>query len=280
MSAITVAGLYIYPVKGCRGIALQRSDVTRAGFALDRRWMVVGEDGKFLSQRSHPRLCLIQSRIESGRFLLTRSGGEGAQELQLPFAWTEGPEAAVQVWRDPVCGIAFEPGSQFFSEFLGEKATLVYMPDKSLRGTNPQHSSPGDVVSFADAYPLLAVSLASLDELNQRLPEASEALPMERFRPNLVLQGTTPFEEDVFASARVDNVTFRRARLCERCVVTTIDQDTALAGREPLRTLARFRKWDGAVWFGSNWIPDGEGQLEVGSTLEVLERAPARTDEP
>lgn len=275
MSSVTVQGLYVYPVKGCRGISLQRARVTRAGLALDRRWMVVGEDGKFLSQRSHPRLCLIHTRVEGDRFVL-RAASQADQELVLPFALNSGQQASVQVWRDAVQGIAFEPGSQFFSEFLGERARLVYMPDSSLRKTNPRHSVPGDVVSFADAYPLLAVSLASLADLNGRLPEDSQALPMDRFRPNLVLQGTAPFEEDDFALTQIDTVTFRRARLCERCVVTTIDQDTAQADREPLRTLARFRKWDGAVWFGSNWIPAGEGELQVGSPVELLERSPAR----
>jgi uncharacterized protein len=271
MTFITVEGLYVYPIKGCRGIRVPESSVTRAGLKWDRRFMVVDQAGQFLSQRSHPLLGQVRTAL-SGDALHIASTSQG--ELTLPRELDRGALIPVRIWRDDMHALISDEGSSWFSALLGEAVRLVYVADAELRTVNPKHAHPGDVVGFADAYPALCASTASLEELNGRLLEGSVPLTMERFRPNITLTGTSPFEEDDFAVARIGNVTFRRARLCERCVVTTLDPETGEGGKEPLRTLATYRKWDGAVWFGSNWIPEGTGSVRVGDAVEVLERTP------
>ncbi|HVJ20320.1 MAG TPA: MOSC domain-containing protein, partial [Polyangiaceae bacterium] len=133
---------------------------------------------------------------------------------------------------------------------------------------NPARARPGDVVGFADAYPFLVISEASLEELNRRLPQP---VAMRRFRPNIVLSGAEPFAEDGFAHVRIGAVSFRGPKRCDRCVVTTVDPETGKAGQEPLRTLATFRKQDGKVWFGMNLIHDGPGEIAVGDDVVVLD---------
>jgi uncharacterized protein YcbX len=179
----------------------------------------------------------------------------------------QGALRPVRVWQDRVMACAHPDGSAWFSQFLGAPHELVYMTDAEQRPVNPARARAGDIVSFADGYPFLLISEASLADLNARL---QKPIGMERFRPNIVISGTEPFAEDDYAEVSLGAITFRGVKRCDRCVVTTIDPLTGEAGKEPLRTLAQYRLEDQRVWFGMNLIHDGDGVLRVGDPVTPL----------
>jgi uncharacterized protein YcbX len=264
--------MFVYPVKSCRGIALERATIERRGLRHDRRWMIVDDMGRFVTQRTEPRLALIETALQGEELVLT---APGLPALTLALAGdTQGGAGArrqVTVWRDQVyavdCG---EAASAWIRDWLGRPGSVVFMPDDVERPVNPARARPGDVVGFADAYPLLLTSTSSLDDLNARL---EQPVPMDRFRPNLVVSGGAPWSEDGWARLRVGEgeVAFRVAKPCDRCTVTTVDQRTGERGVEPLRTLATFRKNGNDVLFGQNCLPDVLGQIAVGDSVHVLE---------
>lgn len=222
--------------------------------------MVVDEAGEFITQRQEPRLALVATAFEADQLFLSARD----ESVAVPRTPAGGPRAQVRVWGSEVDAVEVAEGSAFFTAHLGRPARLVYMPEESERPVNPSRGRPGDIVSFADGYPLLLVSQESLDELNGRL---LQPLAMTRFRPNVVIAGGEAHGEDSLTCFRMGEVTFRNVKPCERCTMTTVDPLTTVRGKEPLRTLATYRKWDGQVWFGTNLIHDGEGQLSVGDAL-------------
>lgn len=264
---VRLSGIFVYPIKACGGIALDSAAVVERGLADDRRYMLVDRAGQFITQRSVARLCLVRPRFgdATGSFELT---APGRRPLELPRELSGSGLSSVpyQVWGSSGAALHHPQGSRWFSEFLNDEVSLVYMPDAERRPVNPERARPGDIVSFADAYPMLLISEASLEELNRRL---DEPLEMRRFRPNLVISGCAPHAEDGFARLQIGAVAFRGVKRCDRCVVTTIDPDTGEQGKEPLRTLAHYRKEDGKVWFGMNLIHDGSGRLHVGDAVSV-----------
>ncbi len=268
-SGLFLSGLYVYPIKSCGGISLRTSQVDERGIRHDRRWMLVDEHGVFLSQREVPRMALIRIHIGDDG-LLVDAPGMGA--LSVPFQ-PEGEPVLARVWDDPVetLGVNRE-ADLWFSQFLGISCRLVYMPDLSVRPVDPDYAEPGDRVGLADGFPFLMVSGASLDDLNGWM---EEPLPMERFRPNLVVRGCGPFAEDGWRRIRVGGVDFRVVKPCARCAITTVDQSSAAVGKEPLRTLARYRKVGSKVFFGQNLVHDGTGVLSVGDAVEVIEPDPS-----
>jgi uncharacterized protein YcbX len=259
---VRVTALYVYPVKGCRGIRVDRAAVVARGFAGDRRWMIVDADGMFVTQRTHPQLALVRTALGGDGITLD---APGLATLRLPVAYEQGRRRDVQVWSHVGAARVHEDGSDWVSRYLGAPHALVYMPDSHLRPVNPERARPGDVVSFADAYPFLLISEASLSDLNARL---AAPIAMTRFRPNVVVAGCPPFAEDGWARVRIGAVGFRGVKRCDRCAVTTIDPETGAGGVEPLRTLASYRREQGKVWFGMNLIHDAEGTLAVGDPVE------------
>lgn len=265
-----LSGLFVYPIKACAGIALRESDVVERGLAFDRRYLLVDRNGTFVTQREVPRLCLVQTAF-AGERLLVSTAGKPALELPKHVS-ANGAHAhrslrAWRVWDDVGNALELAEGSRWFSEFLNDDVSLLYMPDSERRAVNPKRARPGDVVSFADAYPLLLISEASLADLNQRLPAGTTPLEMRRFRPNLVISDCAPYAEDAFQSLRIGGVSLRGVKRCERCVVTTVNPSTGEQGNEPLRTLSHYRKDDNKVWFGMNLIHEGSGTLRVGDTV-------------
>lgn len=262
---IRVSHLAVYPVKSCAGVSLDEARVAATGFEWDRRWMVVGTDGRFLSQREHPQLALVRVKIESDRLVLR---APHLDELNIPLAAESGPSTRVTVWRDE-CDAVDEgaAASAWISGHLGLPARLVRLARDDARPLGTTAAQPGDRVSFADAYPFLLLSEASLDQLNRRL---NLPLPMDRFRPNIVVSGCEPHAEDTWRCIRIGKVDFRVAKPCARCVVTTTNQQTGERGPEPLRTLATYRLSDGEVHFGQNLVHNGAGAVRVGDALVVL----------
>lgn len=273
LSAIT-----IYPIKSCGGIALDQAGIGTLGLALDRHWMLVDDQGQFLTQRSRPAMACIVPRFEQGELVVS---APGMPELRLPGAGAGagGDEVAVTVWKDNV--IALEQGAQahqWFSAYLGIGARLVrFKPDAervcSIRWTEPYRAT----TQFSDGYPLLVIGQASLDDLNARLTsKGAPALPMERFRPNLVIEGLEAYEEDFIDTIRLgrgdDVVELKMVKPCARCPVPGIDQQTGLRDPqwpdEPLDTLAVYRaspRVGGGLTFGQNAIVSRSGaEIHVG----------------
>jgi uncharacterized protein YcbX len=260
--AVVISALYVYPIKACRGVRVEQWRVVERGFDADRRWMIVDAAGDFVTQREVPRLALVTTELDADDHRL-RARAPGLSPLTLPLRYESDATRVVRIWDDQSAGCVHPEGSAWFSEFLGATHELVYMPDTQRRAVNPERARPGDIVGFADGYPFLLISEASLAELNRRL---AQPVSMERFRPNIVVSGSEAFAEDHFARVRLGAVAFRGVKRCDRCSVTTVDLETGETSLEPMRTLATFRRQDSRVWFGMNLIHDGPGILRVGDS--------------
>ena len=255
----------IYPVKSTKGISLQTARVENRGIQFDRRWMVVDNEGVFISQREAPRLALISIEIGAMDLIVN---APGSRSLSIPTGARNSERVSVRVWDDLVSAVSMGgDAASWFSDFLGIPCRLVYMPEETHRRVEPEYATNNDIVSFADAFPLLLISQASLDDLNSRL---AEPVPMNRFRPNLVVEGCTAFEEDRWKGIRVGEIVFRVVKPCSRCVTTTVNQATGVRGKEPLATLSQYRKINGNVYFGQNIIPAATGRLRVGDQVEII----------
>lgn len=259
-----LSSLHVYPVKACGGLSPAEWPVDDFGLRNDRRWMVVDLAGRFVTQREAPRLALIRPALETGGLVLR---APGMPELRLPLVPATRERVPVQVWRDATEAVPVSPeAAQWLSRYLGALVRLVWMPDDVVRPTDPAYAD-GYRVSFADGFGFLLVSEASLADLNRRL---EAPLPMNRFRPNLVVSGTEPFAEDGWREIRIGGLQLRLVKPCGRCVVTTTDQETAERGREPLRTLATFREREQKLMFGMNGVHRGTGRLAMGMPVEVV----------
>ncbi|GEC20160.1 MOSC domain-containing protein [Pseudonocardia hydrocarbonoxydans] len=260
-----------YPVKSCRGHDVDSAVVEPWGLAGDRRWALVDDDGVAVTARRHPRMVLITPEPADDGLLLR---APGAEPLAVPVPGP-GPLTDVRVFSDTVGAVAAAPAAHaWFGEVLGAPVRLMYLDDPRRRPVDPAHGRDTDVVSFADGYPLLLTTQESLADLDARTGGAAP-LSMTRFRPNLVIAGAPAWAEDGWRRVRVGDATFRVVKACDRCVLTAVDPETAETGPEPLRTLARHRRWDGKVWFGTNLVPDTPGAvLRVGDAVEVLETGP------
>lgn len=262
---ITVSSLIYYPIKSCRGFEVDSACMERMGLEHDRRMMVVTPEGKFLTQREHPRLALVTPRLGNGTLELSAPDYDS---LQLGLQ-TSGTPVHVDVWKSK--GIQAidqgEDAAQWFSDWLGTSVRLVHFADGYMRRLNPQYAvHPDDRTGFADGYPVLLISEESLQDLNARL---ETPLPMNRFRPNLVVRGGEAFAEDTWNRIRVGDVELAVVKPCARCVVTTIDKETLEKSKEPLKTLASYRKHKSGAIFGQNVIPLNEGRIRLGMSVEV-----------
>lgn len=274
---LSVSDVFRYPVKSCRGERLATARVEPWGLAGDRRWMIVDAAGDQVTAREYPLLVLVTPRLGDGVIHLSRPA---AKDLTVPVP-AGGARVPVNVWGSPLAAApAGAEASEWLSQVAGEVVRLVYLDDPSQRRPNPAYSQPGDRVSLADGYPLLLASAGSLDRLNELIaagPRAAEGpLPMTRFRPNVVVAGAPAWAEDGWRRLRIGPVMFRAAKGSDRCVFTTIDPDTAARGKEPLATLARYRRWDGKTWFGVNLIPDAPppgAVIRPGDPVEIVQQA-------
>ena len=266
---LSIAALYVYPVKSCRGIELRHARLTNAGLQHDREWMVVTPEGRFLTQRELPKLAVVATSLDATALGLA---APGRPPLSVPLqAAPDSPLREVTVWREEC--LARDEGdaaATWLGELLGRPVRLVRFDRSRRRPTDPDWSQGLDGESlFSDGFPVLVLSQASLDDLNSRL---QAPLPVERFRPNILLAGCEPYAEDRIGSLAVRDVRLRLVKPCARCSVTTVDQSTGtVRGDEPLRTLKTYR-WDArkrGVMFGQNAIVEaGDGALlAVGDVL-------------
>lgn len=270
----TIGALHLYPVKGCRGVALRAARLAATGLEHeeigDREWVVVDERGEFLSQREFPRMALIETRLATSSMLLK---APGMLQLEVPYE-SEGDVVSVRVWDDTVSAVTQgEIADAWFTSFLGRPARLVRFDPEGQRLSNPRYTGRFDApYKFADAFALLVTGQASLDDVNAKLAERGHAaIAMERFRPNIVLDGLPAFEEDYVKTLRVDGAELRVVKPCARCTVPGVDPATGEASSVVPDLLATYRRREGGVMFGVNAIvAEGAGTwLAVGDEVEV-----------
>ncbi len=266
---LQLASIHIHPIKSLGGFAVMEARITDRGLNHDRRWMLVDATGRFLSQRELPAMaCLHTTPLEQGfRITDVRSG----DTLELPWLLESGASWQAQVWSDPVEVITAEEHlSAWFSVRLGAKVRLVHMPDRSVRPTDARYADA--TTSLSDAFPYMLLSQTSLDDLNLRLAE-KDRVPMDRFRPNLVIAGGTPFQEDGWRRIGIGTAAFELVKPCARCVITTTDQRTGVRGIEPLATLAQYRRRptdQNKLDFGMNAIATSGRTIRVGDAVQVI----------
>lgn len=275
MTTATVASLHVYPVKGCRGIDVAAAAVTVTGLTHDgvgdREWMLVDREGRFVTQREHPRLALVQVGTDGGALTLTTPG---AAPLHVAIPTASASAREVVVWRSEVLGQdGGDAAAALVSAWLGVDVRLVRFDRARARPCNPEYAgNTGAHTFFADGYPVLVIGESSLAELNERMAAFGEpALPMNRFRPNVVVGGLPPFTEDHLATLRIGAVELTLVKPCVRCQVTTTDQATAAVGVEPLRTLGGFRMDEhfGGVTFGMNAVVTGGAGATIAAGAPV-----------
>ena len=262
---LKITGIHIYPIKATRRVALDEAVVEPRGLAHDRRWMLIDESGTFLTQRDHARLALVRVQVQPPHLVVQAPSME---RLTVPFPGAEAVRRSVRIWKDVVAAVEADAAAHaWVSRYLGSACRLICMDEAAARPVDPQYDPDRSEVSFADGYPLLLTTEASLADLNTHL---DAPVPMTRFRPNLIVSGGEAFDEDRWRKVRIGSMLFHVVKPCARCVVSTIDQETAEGGKEPLRTLNRFRKNDGKVFFGENLIPAAPGVVRVGDTVDVV----------
>ena len=268
MTRAKITALNVYPVKSCRGIALDSAQLTATGLASDRNWLVINEKNRFQTQRELPRLSLIKTQLDGSSLKLS---AHGMPDLIVP-AVAQGEKIPVTIWNDQCSGIEADSGSaEWLSNFLSKPVRLVSFDSAATRPCDPVWTGDAPAQSmFADGFPLLVLSEASLENLNHRL---SSPVPMNRFRPNIVLSGLKPHDEDRIQELYSQSVRLRMVKPCMRCAITTTDQATGRVGEEPLRTLKSYR-WDPqlrGVAFGQNAIVlrGVDTTIRVGQELEI-----------
>lgn len=256
---VQISQLWIYPIKSLGGIQLSEAVVSDRGFQYDRRWMLVDETSKFLSQREYPNLALLQVVLKQNS-LQVFSKNKPQWQIEIPFL-EKSNYLQVQIW-DETCYAWQYPDTinDFFSDYLHQKVRLVYMPESSKRQVESNYAKNREITSFSDGYPFLLIGQSSLDDLNSKL---SVPISMNRFRPNIVFSGADAFEEDTWHSFKIAGVEFFCAKPCARCIVTTISQETAEQSKEPLKTLSTYRKVGNKILFGQNLLHKGEGIIRV-----------------
>jgi uncharacterized protein YcbX len=264
--SILLSSLIYYPIKACRGFDVIESRVERMGLANDRRMMVVTPEGEFLTQREHAKLALITPTLENDSVTLSAPNFDSIR-----FAIQKsGTPTSVNIWKSKGVS-AIDQGDEsagWLSDWLGTSVRLVHVADGFKRKLNPDFAvHADDHTGFADGYPILIISEASLQDLNSRL---DSQLPMNRFRPNMVVKNCEPFAEDTWKRIRIGDVEMALVKPCPRCEVTTIDKETLEVSKEPLKTLATYRKQKGGAMFGMNVIPLNEGHIKVGMNVEVI----------
>ena len=262
---LILSEINIYPIKSLGGISLQLSIVEERGLKYDRRWMLVDETNKFITQRIYPQMALLQVLLNDNGLLVEHKKAK-SEILFIPFNYESAETKDVVIWNDLVAGSFYNSSiDDWFSDALKVKCRLVYMRDSTERIVGPKKIQ-NKIVSFADAYPFLIIGQASLDDLNLKL---KESLSMNRFRPNFVFTGGKPFEEDDWKTFKMVDVIFHAVKPCARCVITTTDQETAERAHEPLLTLSKYRKIDNKVMFGMNLVGESTGQITVGDKIEL-----------
>jgi uncharacterized protein YcbX len=263
---LQISQLFIYPIKSLGGIEVKNALLTDRGFENDRRWMLIDENHRFITQREFAKAALLTVKLEDNGLRVTyKPSGEF---IVIPYQPLSNDVCEVFIFDD-TCMATYVGGEadEWFTGILRLKCRLVYMHQGSKRPVSEKYAANGEITSFSDAYPFLIIGQSSLDDLNNRL---DKALPINRFRPNIVFTGGKPFEEDLMNNFTIGNINFYGVKLCARCIIPTIDQTNATKAKEPLKTLATYRRKNNDVYFGQNLIHKGSGIISVGDMIDVI----------
>lgn len=273
-----VSRLFIYPVKSLAGIEVTVGRLDAFGLEHDRRWMVVDETGRFVTQRELPRMALVRTALEDDALVLS---GPHGQALRVPLE-SEGARRQVEIWSSRVLATDLgDEAAHWLRRELGRPCRMVFMPRDANRAARSK-AMHGTRVSFQDAYPILLLSEEAVDELHGRMTERGTAaqghrgegvINVQRFRPNVVVSGAGAHAEDAWRRVQIAGVELALVKPCDRCTVPAVDPATGVRGKEPLRTLATYRKRNGKVYFGMNAVHLGVGTLRVGDPVTVVESA-------
>lgn len=266
---LQVSQLFIYPIKSLGGIAKPAVEITNTGFKHDRRWMLVDEQNMFLTQRTHPQMVLLHVAESVNGFTVSKYN-DADLSIDIPFFTESKKMIAVTVWDD-VCNAieVSDAHNDWFSEMLNTKCKLVYMPDDTRRMVDKRYAAHDEITSFSDGYPILMIGQTSLDNLNEKL---KDPLPITRFRPNIVFTGGHAHIEDELAAFEINALHFLGVKPCSRCVMTTINQQTAAAGKEPLKTLAGYRMKNNKIYFGQNVLQQQNGIINTGDEIKIVKQ--------
>jgi uncharacterized protein YcbX len=261
--AFSVTQLFIYPIKSLGGIEVQQTALCSTGFQNDRRWMLVDEQFRFISQRELPKLCLFSLNISPTGFQVNFHN----ESLNLPDSIEKGTQMVVTIWGDKVTALkAPDWICDWFSDKLNQKIYLVFMPEESQRLVDTKYTQDKEVVSFADGYPILIIGESSLQLLQSKI---DHPISIQRFRPNMVFSGGEAHCEDDWKHFGIQLLSFKGIKTCARCSVTTINPLTGTLEKEPLKTLSKYRRVDQKIMFGQNVIGPTTGIVAVGMKIEV-----------
>lgn len=260
-----VTRLRIYPVKSFAGLDVPQALVEPWGLAADRRWCMVDDAGDVVTAREVHGLLGLSATPAAGGSLEIRDNDGGHLAVSAP---REASATQISMSRQPTALPAPDAANAWLSERIGTTVRLVWQPDPMVRSVDPEEGGhAGETLSLADAGPIMLLSLASLAQLDEWTPHETEPMDPVRFRPNVIIDGALPFAEDDWSRLRIGAVGFRTTTTCDRCVMTTLDPQTFHGGKEPIATLARHRRWDGNVWFGTWLAPEGPGTIGVGDSV-------------
>jgi uncharacterized protein len=264
---IRLSEIWVYPVKSLGGIRLTEAQVEERGLRYDRRWMIIDEGNIGITQRVYTKMAWINIELLAAGLRIFNRQEEPGNDLFVPFEPVTAEPLSVKIWDDWVDAVTVSSDAdRWLSAQLDKNVRLVMMPLSTERKVPVKYAKNGENVGFADDFPYLLISQASLDDLNSRL---DQPLSMKRFRPNLVVTGTLPFEEDHWKNIRIGNLDFKILKPCARCVLTTIDPETAKKGLEPLKTLATYRKFNNKILFGQNVVAGKFGLIKEGDSVTV-----------
>jgi uncharacterized protein len=269
MKNLTLTGIWIYPIKSLGGIRLKRAKVQEKGLEYDRRWMLVDEQGMFMTQRVLPQMALFKLSMNNDKLIITKRDPRiNPDTISLSVnATPKGKSMPVMIWNDEVIAIEVDPAlSSWFSGQLDFNCRLVSFPEKNPRPVDPEYKVNNENVSLADAYPFMILGESTLADLNTRL---KEPVPMDRFRPNFVFKGGDPYEEDTWRDFKIGENRFVGVKPCGRCALTTVNQDTAEKGIEPLLTLSTYRKQNNKVNFGQNLVAVDHSEVFEGDVITL-----------
>lgn len=262
-----VSHLYVYPIKSLGGVSVTSVNITDRGFEHDRRWMLIDEHNNFLTQRECTTMALLQVDIKEKGLTIFHKQNE-TDRIIIPYVTQNEERVATNIWGVPCKPVLVsEEADKWFSKMLGINCRLVYMDDSTRVPVDERYNIKDDLTSFSDGYPILMISEASLNDLNRK---TGEKIPMNRFRPNLVISNSNAFEEDGMKEFIINGIGFYGVKPSSRCVVTTIDQQTASRGKEPLRTLSTYRSVNNKIYFGENVIAASTGMISVGDDITIL----------
>jgi len=272
-----ISQLFIYPIKSLGGFEVSSAQLTDKGFKYDRRWMIVDANNRFLTQREHPSMSLLQTVIAEDQLVIFYKK-DHSDKVSFSLTNTKPQKVKVTIWED-ACTAYYvaDEVDEWLSVKLSMQCRLVYMPDEEERKVDERYAHNKETTNFSDGYPLMMIGQKSLDDLNSRL---AEALTMDRFRPNIVFAGGAAFDEDIMEHIQINKVDLYGVKLCARCVLTTINQSNATKAKEPLKTLASYRLKNNKIYFGQNLLFKQNGLINVGDIIEIVKQKASEFNMP